>query len=346
MKKRVLLHGGLHKTGTTTIQHLIRRNHARALNHGVFVPPPDKNNKEKWFGSLHGGLHLITKELLEGRATGTAQKSKLRLLLEDFEASQCHTLFLSSEGFSLLDAKQLSMLRAELATYDIQAVLFFRHPILHIQSWYCSRGSSKSISPDAFLWRYAGNNLYKHHTGNNLYGDIATRWLNVFGSNTKILRYENYQSVTTPMLELLELGHSLGMLDDTNLGRRKSLTPDLAILNHRLTSFFSSMSHSDYKEHIYNNVLRLGETEAYRSLKETYAPSNLLFSAWTQKAYLFAARRQLNRLEQVIEPPLSEAECYSKVIQGNQPSEAFILDLINLFGKTFLPQEIMDNYTD
>ena len=85
-KRRVIIHGGLHKTGTTSLQEQLFTNREKLLSNGIFVYAHDQVHK--------GKKHEIPKAYREGGQSLLLQQQK-----DEFKVSGCHTLVIPSEGF-------------------------------------------------------------------------------------------------------------------------------------------------------------------------------------------------------------------------------------------------------
>ncbi|PQO21825.1 hypothetical protein C2I36_16300 [Rhodobacteraceae bacterium WD3A24] len=134
--KRLVIHIGTHKTGTTSIQEALEKNRARLAAGSVWYA---RTNRDP---HAHLPKHSSLAHALRENTARSAE-SEISLLLAEFEESGCETLVLSAEGFSELRRESLAPLR-ELATdFRIDVVCFLRRPDLFAEAlWnqFCREG--------------------------------------------------------------------------------------------------------------------------------------------------------------------------------------------------------------
>ena len=147
-RKRLLLHIGTHKTGTSTLQRLMAQNRARLAVMGVCYPRTDRPPRETL--PKHGSF---VKALTGGKET-LAQE--MRLLHEELALSGAHTLLLSAEGLSGFGTgkrRQRFALAQDLAEeFDIEVVCFLRRQDSFVESFWNQRCKSgrEQAHVDAF----------------------------------------------------------------------------------------------------------------------------------------------------------------------------------------------------
>jgi hypothetical protein len=120
MNKKIFLHIGLHKTGSTTIQHGLHKNSNLLLRHGYNVPTTGV--------TIHGnaGQHnVVWEELGDKRFIESA--GTMRDLIAEIEHSKEETIILSSEEFCLLRPPQINSVYEKLSPYgEIFVVVYLR----------------------------------------------------------------------------------------------------------------------------------------------------------------------------------------------------------------------------
>jgi len=107
---RVIVHGGMHKTGTTSLQAAM----AAAVDlekMGIFYPRSG--------GPQHGALLNLKQAAWSPELLRAARRAA--------EHSRAHTLFLSAEGVSTFSADQLRQIRSALPEDDVTFLFCFRH---------------------------------------------------------------------------------------------------------------------------------------------------------------------------------------------------------------------------
>ena len=160
MKKKIVIHIGLHKTGSTSFQQLIRTNSQELQKHDIYVPPSGKLlYQDKYFqlGSKSGGLHQIPKDIAQG------DMETLDAFIHAFEASGCTTAILSSEGHDKLSYDSIQKIASRTEPYDLKIIAVFRNPVDLARSLYCSRGGIKKVDPSTFI-RHANKNKLFNYT--------------------------------------------------------------------------------------------------------------------------------------------------------------------------------------
>lgn len=146
-RKRLIVHIGMHKTASSTLQALMARNRAALAARGVCYPrtdrPPFPHHPKH--SSLHAALHA-----------GPAQvHAEIDTLLQEVGAGGAHTLVLSAEGLSALRPAAVAGMQAFARVFDIEVVCFLRRPDRFAESLWnqrCKNGR-EDRHIDAFLRR-------------------------------------------------------------------------------------------------------------------------------------------------------------------------------------------------
>ncbi|NYI80543.1 hypothetical protein [Nocardioides panzhihuensis] len=125
--KSIVVHAGLPKTGTSAVQAFFNSNGEALAKAGIFYPAHTVDRNGISAGNA-GSLMERSGHLF------VASSREVTRTLEEFEASGCHTLLLSSEAF-------LPELRgiAELLPPQAQFVLYVRDPLAFLESDYNQR---------------------------------------------------------------------------------------------------------------------------------------------------------------------------------------------------------------
>jgi hypothetical protein len=133
-KKRVILHIGLHKTGTTSIQVALKSSRPKLRTVGILYPVAGTPH---W---IPAGHHLLPWSLLGEfsmlEQAGQSHITLWRALHEEIEATPAKTVILSSEEFDRLQSKEIAKLRQQLLPYPVTPVLFLRNFSDFIESAY------------------------------------------------------------------------------------------------------------------------------------------------------------------------------------------------------------------
>ena len=128
--KKIFIHIGTQKAGSTSIQTFSSINHERLLNSGVFYPMIGRKypfiNKEK--GILINGDFLREENY----------SHLLNLHLNSFEKSKCHTMFLSEEGLTAAGPVSNYNLKVyqEINKYDLKVIVYLRRASEYLASFW------------------------------------------------------------------------------------------------------------------------------------------------------------------------------------------------------------------
>ena len=126
--RRVVIHAGMHKTGTSFVQNTLYENRDYLRECGILYPISGLHRRSSAAGLRHLGLRMSLGE--EG-----ASSYALEVLRDELRASDCHTAIISYEGFLAPDF-DLSLLTDGLADYEMILVLYLRNPADYIESKY------------------------------------------------------------------------------------------------------------------------------------------------------------------------------------------------------------------
>lgn len=143
--QRLLIHAGIHRTGTTALQRVLADNRAVLREHGVLYPFTGQNHQD------------IVWDLFHGKLTGP----ELRDRLLEAAGADISTIVLSGEDFCVHE--DLGWMADLRETFDVEVALYLRRQDLWVASWYnqhvkwpFNREKSQA-SPREFLqtvWEY------------------------------------------------------------------------------------------------------------------------------------------------------------------------------------------------
>ncbi len=129
MKPRLILHIGVHKTGTTAIQHALHRSRTSLLEAGVLVPRIDR---DPWPDlPKHCSVYAAA-------AGGDPLRAQLErdALVKEFEACGAHTLLITEEGLSEPDRAIVDFFVPWRDRFDIEVICYLRRPDLLVEALY------------------------------------------------------------------------------------------------------------------------------------------------------------------------------------------------------------------
>lgn len=175
MARRLLLHAGVSKTGTTSLQNWLAAQRSALAGRGVHVQPL----RNFWGVAVFGGDRDFDCQPLRARGFKTredvaAAKAKFTARFESWAAGipDGATAIISTEGLSALNDREVRSLKAFLEPYfsEITPILYIRHPAAWVPSVFGQRvrGGAKAF----ISWTQLTRN----------FGDLADRFHSTFGA--------------------------------------------------------------------------------------------------------------------------------------------------------------------
>lgn len=195
MSKNIILHVGIHKTGTTTLQEHIRRHSAAFSSKGLHYAPLDKlvSGGAK---AHHHFAHFLAKDEIS-QAEMVFLKSGLHATMESIDDGQA--IFISSEAFyrhtvkeknSYLLGRELYLQRVAqvLEGFDVTVVVVLRRPEDYIRSLY-QEAILQAHKPKEQISSFAS--FRRRELGRSLsYGSNVSTLKKIF-PKVKVLLYED-----------------------------------------------------------------------------------------------------------------------------------------------------------
>jgi len=151
MRKRVFLHAGMHKTGTTSIQRYLTKNRKWFAARGYFVMGDLEASRLRWrskFGrsaNCYRIAHLAIRPDLETPMRITAPENLapsrgIDRLIRDVNGyirrQRCHNIIISSEAFSFLrSTSEGQIVRQMFANHHVVPIIFVRDKTKWMESW-------------------------------------------------------------------------------------------------------------------------------------------------------------------------------------------------------------------
>lgn len=182
--RRLSLHIGSHKTGTTTLQETFQANEARLLNRGISFA------QVKPWPNLHTFMDFVTPGQIVPDGFKVVDPTRLADFLAAFPGDN---IFGSSENFSFFFHQQPidDLARALHKQFDQVTIIAYlrrqdRHAVSHHQE-----GARPDRPHEAQIWGHALTPLPDPHPHQRLYLDYDRRiklWENAFGSENLIVR--------------------------------------------------------------------------------------------------------------------------------------------------------------
>jgi hypothetical protein len=210
--KRLYLHIGYPKTGTTGLQRFLSLNSDRLLEKGILYPKAGKlfHQDTKRYSDAH---YAITFALGMGHFdkalvfdSSAAQRESL---LAEAEAEKCDSVVISSEYF--ITTRQTNVVRSFFENFDVKIVVYLRRHDHAFESSY--NQALKTNLPNAWNSSIEAFILYNMGVPDVSYDylDVLGRWEKEFGRSSMIVRpFEKAQNVPNIYADFMR---SIGIVD-------------------------------------------------------------------------------------------------------------------------------------
>lgn len=183
MMRKLVVHAGPHKTGTTYIQSLLHNNKEVLINHGVCYP-------EVYY--LYLGHHYLLNEL-NGKASCEEVRDKINGALQGGD-----TCVLSSENFISLSDVGLKKIKEAFPEAEISFVIYLRRPSLRLVSrWHeeVKQGGVQSL--ESFYMEHSLRPMQSREINLSHY---INKVINIFGrQGIKLVDYDSANQSKTMM---------------------------------------------------------------------------------------------------------------------------------------------------
>jgi len=182
MKKKLYLHIGFHKTGTSSLQEFFHNNRKELLKNGVcYIKSFDSrfpanvdlswainSNPPPWASFKEGSPSEI-----------------ISFYNEQLKSNVCDKVIISSEDFCLYDRQPetIKNLKHYLSDYDVKVVAYIRDPLEFVISLYCHAVRAGAVKCD-LKTHISGH--YKFFAAD--YHSRLALWLKIFGKENMIIK--------------------------------------------------------------------------------------------------------------------------------------------------------------
>lgn len=145
-EKKIIIHIGPPKTGSTSIQDMLNSNQCQLAQQGFLYPLSGRvseagyymvnrfDRRVKYRSPLNS--HRVLAWSLDDRVEGLNADSVWQSLIEEIEASTTHTIILSAEAFAQLSKEKIYRIANYLKAYKVQIVAYKRDYLSHALSMY------------------------------------------------------------------------------------------------------------------------------------------------------------------------------------------------------------------
>lgn len=201
VSKTLVLHIGMPKTGTTSIQEAFGRNNKKLRKEGIFYPAKKPYNHANTFAPifLENRLNTIYFKQHKINTEEKAQKKVIELKRywnKQFESNAVDTFIISAESLYRLSTNEIAELKAFVAPFfdDFKVIVYIRKPEVALKS----------------LWGQYVKTLSEQHSPKALFDSVVKtynyhfveRWAEAFGTDKVIVRpFEQSAMVNGSLLD-------------------------------------------------------------------------------------------------------------------------------------------------
>lgn len=159
MKRRLIIHIGLHKTGSTSLQYLLHDNMQQLYDLGFLYPGTGRHPRSHVQHSLLARAFRDPEEIRSPsgfRLSGDIDRELMtKALLHEIALSGRMSVILSSEEFSVMDTGSVDRLYDQLDEFDVTPVVYVRNFAVLASALYQTFVTYSDVTEDFadFKWR-------------------------------------------------------------------------------------------------------------------------------------------------------------------------------------------------
>ena len=189
MAKKLVLHIGMHKTGSTSIQRFLSRNRP-ALRLGGVLYPSTKGVDGRRESKHNSIFTAISHEADYGAPHPELGPSAelIAAVAEQIEQSRAHTAILSAEGFSGEKPDFAAAFKPLAERFEVRVVVFLRRPDIWLESFYRQMVMSREVREHRPISEFAEAPSTRSHLD---YFTILDGWASAFGKDA--IRMEPFE---------------------------------------------------------------------------------------------------------------------------------------------------------
>ena len=188
--KRVILHIGVHKTGTSALQAVFAQGRDHMRQKGIAYPHPDPDSVVATRGCSGNAIQILfaSNPAIQGNAIvpPMATDGYFRALREAVDCQPENTVLISGEFLGSLNASQVAMLKAALSGHSVEVVVFVRDPFDYAFS--CWRQKVKGRSFEGTFEEFIAS-PERQLSMRNGFINFSQAFVRIH-----VLRYERYKS--------------------------------------------------------------------------------------------------------------------------------------------------------
>ncbi len=256
MKRKLFLHVGPHKTGTTLIQKVCLDNQQALLSGGVFYP----KNYVRIFG------HHLIRDLIKGRQLSESDSNFFKEIDSD--------ILLSSEDFISFSIKDFEYIKTFFSDFDVHVIYSWRRASLKMYSiWQELIKHGQSVS----FFEFYHNHLARPAQSYMLSADLQVeRFVKVFGiKKVHLIDYDEAakdKNLLELFFSIINCKYSKEYLEksESKVSNNRSLNPfdteTIRILNKIMSSKYG-MHGNDVREAYLDHYSELDITELHQIMQ-------------------------------------------------------------------------------
>lgn len=290
MSKTIILHVGIHKTGTTTLQEHIRKNSEKFSAKGLYYAPLDEVFSDRT-RAHHHFAHLLSQDKILNNDINLL-KAFFKSIPQRIGARQ--TTFISSEAFyrhtvkgnsDFLHGRELYLNRLAqfLDGFNVTVVVVLRRPEDYIRSYY-QEAILQAYKPNERISSFASFRL-KEMSRSLRYGSNINLFAKIF-PKIKVLLYEDLVSDGDLCNNFYG---ALGIRVD-NEARVQSARVSLCPIQSKIKLFISSVEYPKKRKFIYLKWIR--SSAVSKLIEDFYGGEE--FDFWESQAALDDFRQNVN----------------------------------------------------
>ena len=233
-KPELFIHVGIHKTGTTSIQHFFHRNYNELLKKGVLYP---KSLRKIENGLVHFAHHDFAWSFgFSGNDSRLDNKSDFsKRLMNEFIRTNSKCIFISSEAFEYVHSKNsLEKLKKEFKDFDVKIIMYIRRQDKLLQSVYKQRVKT------GFTVEF--NKFFRKSNFN--YEEKISFWEQFFGQENIIIKLfddpEIKSNLIGNLLNDLGVDDIKGFSEDEFTNKNESFSNEHTLLISQLNAYTNS----------------------------------------------------------------------------------------------------------
>jgi hypothetical protein len=214
MNKKIFLHIGMGKTGTTTLQYGLKNNYQHLLNHGWLYPTAGRYQQE---GSVH---HNVAFEIRKDPRFHPPAGG-LKSLVAEISKTPAENIIISSEVFNQETIEPLNNALSQFG--PIKVVVYLRRQVYSFQSLWAQMVKTCETAASFEEWAQS-------REGRGNYFNYLEVWAKTFGKENIIVRPLESSQLKGNILEDFLLSCGFSPLEGLVLPKNRNISPGIKTL--------------------------------------------------------------------------------------------------------------------